>query len=75
MSVFDDITHYLAQDLGINPDQITPELIRQKRQELYPKMAVNLNDSIYEGITVRILSRAEIETMSQQSEKFLSQFR
>lgn len=71
------LTEMIARDLGINPEDVTPEFIHKWREEhLYPKALVNLTTRYggYNSGGRRALTGAEVQSNKEKAEAFLSQF-
>ena len=68
------ISEMIARDLGIKPEEVTPEFIHKWREEkLYPKAPVNLTTRYggYNGGGRRVLSGAEVSSNQAKAEAFM----
>lgn len=71
------ITEHIAKDLGIRPEEITPQFIHEWREKnLYRNAPVNIANKTggFHAVGKRVLTGAEIELLRESSDAFLAQF-
>lgn len=71
------ITERIAKDLGIRPEEITPQFIHEWREKnLYRKAPVNITNRIggFNAHGKRVLTGEQIDLLCKSSEAFLGQF-
>lgn len=67
----------LAKEFGVSPEEVTDELIHQKRQELYesPDFKFNLDSMPEEIRLLEYLTPLEIKVLMKRTDTFLDKFR
>jgi hypothetical protein len=66
----------IAKDLGVSPDDVTPEFIRQQRERLSPRLRL-VFDSKYGGHNtagLRVLSNEKIKSNREKAKAILAEF-
>lgn len=71
------IVEKIARDLNVKPEEVTPEFIRQWREEhLYPVANVDLT-TLYGGYNPggrRVLNNNEVKSCQEEAERFFNKF-
>lgn len=71
------IIEKIARDLKVKPEEVTPEFIRQWREEhLYPVANVDLT-TLYGGYNPggrRVLTGEKVKSNQEEAERFLNSF-
>lgn len=70
------LTERIAEKLGIKPEEVTPELIHQMREErIYPNPTYDFGSAYGGHIPVgrRVLTTQEIKEIEQRTDEFLDE--
>lgn len=76
-SLQETLKQLIARDLGVSPEQVTPEFVRdwkEAHEASEPQLEFRSHYGGYHGSRLRRLTSEQIECNRQRAEEFLRQF-